>query len=465
MTKYGTAFAPIAVLWASTAAAVPPDFKAKADALLAQSYAADGPGATVIVIDHGRIAYSHGRGLADVAAGKPITADTVFRLASITKQFTAAVILQLAEEGKLSLTDPVSRFFPDYPKPGADATVAQLLNHTSGIYNSISLDALQGEKPAEATTTEALIAEFRDKPAQFPAGTKAAYGGSGYVLLGAIIEKLTGRPWYEAIEKRLSKPLGLSTIGYSQAPDAIPSMAVPYTLNGDKVVPARPYHLSWGHAGGGLVGSISDFAKWSMALHGGKVLKSESYRQMIAPVRLLSGEQASYGLGLDNRDVRGRRTIFHGGSGPGISNGGIYVPEEDLFVAILSNIEPRPSTYTIALRLVALAMNDPYPAFTRADVPMADLEPLFGVYKSSAGERRLFARGAKLFMRGSVGGDVEVQPAGRDVFFYPGSLTWFSIARDSAGKHVMTIHANGGQQGDSAVRTGALPVEVGQSTP
>ena len=137
------------VAGAGGAFAQPADFRARADAILQAAYPADGPGAMVIVTRRGRVIYAAGRGLADLAAHRPINANTVFRLGSLTKQFTAAVILQLVQEGRISLDDPVSHFFPDYPQPGAAATVRQLLNHTSGIQSYTSIPGfMAGEGPA-----------------------------------------------------------------------------------------------------------------------------------------------------------------------------------------------------------------------------------------------------------------------------------------------------------------------------
>lgn len=462
MRKWGAAVAPIAIMWAVPAAAVPADFKAKADSILTESFAAEGPGAAVVVMDDGKVAYTAGRGLADVKANRPITPDTVFRLGSITKQFTAAVILQLAEEGKLSLSDPLSKFLPDYPKPGANATVAQLLNHTSGIQSYTGLPGwMSSGKPAQAVTTESLIAEFRDKPDEFAAGTKFSYNNSGYVLLGAIIEKVTNKPWHAVVEERIAKPLGLGTIRYGLAESSMPQMAAGYTETDGKQVPARPIHMSVPHAAGALVGSVGDLAKWAKALHGGKVVKSETYQQMIARTRLSDGEEVDYAYGLANGDVRGRRSIGHGGGIFGFSTASLYVPGDDVFVAVFANSDdPESSPDMTAQRLAALAVGDPYPRFTKAEVPASELEPLVGVYKLEKGERQVFLRDGKLFTRRTGGSNLEAIPAGQGRFYYPHSLTWFTAAKDASGKPVMTFYQNGSKTPEVATWSGPIPPEA-----
>lgn len=208
-----------ALLTAAPAWAVPEDFATKADAFLTSTYGADAPGvAVIIVVEDGEVAYTSGAGLSDLDAKRAITPATVFRLGSITKQFTAAIILQLADEGKLSLDDPLSKFHPDYPAPGADATIAQLLNHTSGIksYTSIPGWMASEEKTARPFTTQELIGEFKDHPADFAAGTRHRYNNSSYVLLGAVIEQITGKPWHIAVDELIAKALGLSTVRYGE---------------------------------------------------------------------------------------------------------------------------------------------------------------------------------------------------------------------------------------------------------
>jgi CubicO group peptidase (beta-lactamase class C family) len=451
-----------ALMMAAHASALPAGFNAKADAVLNSAFAADAPGAAAIVVDDGKVVYASGRGLADVAARKAITPDTVFRLGSITKQFTAAVILQLVEEGKVSLADPVSKYLPDYPKPGADATISQLLNHTSGIQSYTGIPGwMASQKPAQAFTTNALVAEFKDMPVQFERGTRYEYNNSGYVLLGAVIEKVTGKPWHDAVIDRIAKPLGLTTIRYAEDERTVPAMAAGYTKNDGKIAPSRPIHMSVPHAAGALIGTVGDLAKWSQALHHGKVVKSDTYKQMIAPTKLVDGKEEPYAFGLANDDLRGRHAVSHGGGIFGFSTFGIYVPSEDVFVAVFANSDdPSASPTATSMRLAALAINDPYPVFTKADIPVAKVEPLLGIYKVDGGERRFFARDGKLFTQRTGNPALEVVTAGGDRFYYADSLSWFAIERDAGGKPLMQFHTNGAPKAVAAAYAGPIPPEV-----
>jgi len=209
MKMVRSAFALALLLASAPASAVAPDFKAKADKILARAYPATGPGAAVIVTENGKTIYTAGRGLADVERKVPITPATVFRFASISKQFTSAAILKLSEQGKLSLDDPLAKFLPNYPAPGGSATIRQLLNHTSGIMDYTTIPGWMVEaNTSKAYTTDQLVAVFRDVPGTFKPGEKWDYDNSGYVLLAAVLEKVTGKPWDQAVAGLVTAPLG-----------------------------------------------------------------------------------------------------------------------------------------------------------------------------------------------------------------------------------------------------------------
>jgi D-alanyl-D-alanine carboxypeptidase len=449
------------------ALAAPADLKAKADAYLKSAYPADGPGAAVIIVEHGKTVYAAGQGLADLEAKTPITPQTAFRLGSITKQFSSAVLLQLIEEGKVSLDDPISRYLAGFPEPGASATVRQLLNHTSGIQSYTSIPGWMTEaNTGRAYTTEQMIGLFRDMPSPARPGEKWDYNNSGYVLVGAIVEKVTGKPWHQAVAERITRPLGLETIRYGVEEPTIASMAHGYTVRETGVAPAVKIHMSVPHAAGALVGTVGDLARWGAALHHGKVVKPASYAAMIAPTRLPNGETIPYGFGLGTGEMRGHQEIGHGGGIFGFSTDSTYFPKEDVFVAVFANSDQPATPPGVAMRkLAAMAIGDPFPEFTRAEVAPAALEPLLGVYRIDAAggepqERIFYARDGKLFTKRSGAPEMEVFAAGDDRFFYgPESLSWFRVARDGAGAHVLEMHENGDDKIARAVRAGPVPPE------
>ncbi|WP_196795246.1 serine hydrolase [Porphyrobacter sp. AAP82] len=450
---------------ATAAAPSKEDLRKLADAVLAESYAADGPGAAVVVMQGGKVVYTGGRGLADIGAGRAITPDTVFRLGSITKQFAAAVIVQLAQEGKLSLDDPLAKFLPGYPEPGGSATVRQLLQHTSGIQSYTEMPGLMNPvATAIPRTTETLVAVFRDAPAVSKPGEVWNYNNSGYVLLGAIIEKVTGKAWHEAIEERVTRPLGLASIRYGVGGEDTPAMAKGYSGELTAAAAMSQYiHMSLPNAAGALIGTVGDLAKWGQALHHGKVVDAAHYAMMIAPTQLPAGETVPYGFGLSLNPLRGHPAVGHNGGIFGFETDSIYLPDADIFVAVFANSDaPQTSPGVVMRRIAAAAIGDPYPMFTRTTPDLAALEPFYGVYAlPGGGERRFFAKGGKLYTQRKGGGTLEAYAAGDNRFFYgPATLSWFALRRDESGTPVMEFAQNGELPVQTAKRSGPIPPEA-----
>ncbi len=451
----------LALSMAAPVAALPADFQARADALVKSAYPAAGPGAAIIVTDDGRTVYAAGQGLADVAAKQAIAPATVFRLGSITKQFSAAIILQLAAEGKLSLDDKVAKFLPDFPRPGADATVAQLLNHTVGIQSYTGVPGWMVEANTNKPySTEQMIALFKDLPAPSKPGEKWDYNNSGYVLVGAVIEKVTGIPWHQAVEERIARPLGLATIRYGVTESEMPAMAAGYTMADGKVAPAMKIHMSVPHAAGALIGSVEDLAKWNAALHHGKVVPDPFYARMIARTALPDGSSDDYGFGIANRKLRGCAAIGHGGGIFGFTTDSIYLPREDLFVAVFTNSDqPATNPGKLMMQLAALAIDDPFPTFVKAPLDARKIAPWIGVYALKDGERRVFLRDGKLFTQRTGGGELEAHASRDGRYFYPASLSWFELTRGTGGVATMAMYQEGSATPELATRTGPIPPE------
>lgn len=438
------------------------DLSAKADAIVAAAFPADGPGAAVVITRGGRTVYASGRGLADVEARRPITPETVFRLGSLTKTFTAAAVLQRVEEGEIGLDEPVSRYLPDYPQPGASATVRQLLNHTSGIvsYNDIPGWTIE-EKTARAYTTAELITVFKDLPSRSAPGEAWAYSNSGYVLLGAILEAVTGKPWHQVVEEGTVRPLGLRAIGYGDQHEASPAAAQGYTAGpAGLALSARSTHMSLRHAAAGLAGTAGEVAGWTHALHHGQVVSPDLYAQMTAPTILPDGRPVPYGLGVAFADVRGRRVVRHDGRVAGFNNESLYIPSHDVVVVVLTNSDsPSTSPALLGRRLAALAVGEPYRLFSPVSVEARTLTPLFGVYRQAETgvTRRFLTRDGRFYMAREGAPEREVLAAGDDQFFYPDSFTWFRIERGADGAAVMRLHQDGAEQAEISTRTGDVP--------
>ena len=455
--------APLALAAASAPLAAQDPIVASAEAYVESAWPADGPGAAVIVTRGGEVVYGGARGLADVSAGRPLTVDSVFRLGSISKQFTAALVLKLAEDGKLSLDDPLGKFLPGYPEPAAGATVRQLLNHTSGIRSFTALPGAMSEAATSRVyTTADIIALIRDVPPDFAAGSRFSYNNSGYALLAAIIESVTGQPWQVMLEERITRPLGLATIRYGLDENAIADRALPYSPGPEGVRPAQEVHLSSASGAGGLVGSVGDLARWAQALHHGRVVNAASYAEMIAPTVLPDGSTVPYGFGLQRENLQGFEVISHGGGIQGGLTDSLYLPEQDLFVAVFVNSDrPQILPGMAARRLAAMAVGRPLPGFQPIAFDPAGVEPLLGVYAPIGGdgvEGRFYMRDGRLFtQRGEEPERPVLAAAGNRFFYGPNSPTWFEARRDSAGAVVMELHPNSSDQVLRLTRTGPVP--------
>ena len=454
----------VAPLWLAAACAplaATDDLAAPAEAFVEGAWPADGPGAAVVVTRGGEVVYAGTRGLADVGTRRPITLDSVFRLGSISKQFTAALVLKLVDEGKVSLDDPLSKFLPDFPAPGGQATIRQLLNHTSGIRSYTSLPGAQSEAATSRHyTTGEVIALIRDEKPDFAPGSDWRYDNSGYALLAAVIEAVTGQPWQVALEQRITRPLGLATIRYAPDENTIANRVMPYTMGPSGVAPAQKVDLSSASGAGGLVGSVRDLARWAQALHHGQVVSAASYAQMIAPTSLPDGRTIPYGFALQTGDVRGFKVIGHSGGIQGGVTDSLYLPEQDLFVAVFINSDmPHTGPGVATRRLAALAVGKPFPEYRPVALDPVALEPLLGRYKAADGrEGRFYMRDGRLFTQ--VGDEPErpVLPSADNRFFYgPNSLAWFDAHREPAGGVMLEAHFDGSDRVVTLTRSGAIP--------
>ena len=435
------AFTVITALPASLYAAAPPS-KAElahyAEQLLTANYTKGGPGAAVIVARGDEVLFRGARGMADVEHATSLSASGLFDIASITKQFAAAGLLKLAEAGKVSLDDPLSKFVKDYPN-GDNITVLELLNHTSGIKSYTELPVPVGK----AMTTAQLIDSFKSEKPDFAPGTYWAYDNSGYVLVGAVIEVASGMPWCAYLRQTLLQPLGLSHTGCGGDPAVIARQAHGYTMSDGKPVPAPLLSALRPYADGSLVSNVDDLLKWNRALHRGRVLKGDSYRRMITPVGKAVPEQ--YGLGLWHTTLRGHEMIGHSGHISGFSAYLLYLPQSRISVAILQNMDRAPGVADPtqgARQLAAFAIGEPYPAVTPVAVDVLALQQAQGAYGTDPpGPRELSPQGArvlrvidgKLTMARTGDDRAELIPIAAGTFQAGSSFDRLRLERDPAG--------------------------------
>ena len=250
-------------------------------------------GGAVAVMRHGKIVFSRAYGFANLETGTPATTDTVFRIGSLTKQFTATAVLLLAEDGKLSIDDPVAKYLPQFPENDS-TTIRQLLTHTSGIHDYIGAEGFFDQKQWLPLTTDELVAYVLSHSPlhDFPPGAQWAYSSSNYALAGAIIEKVSGQRLRTFLKMRIFDPLGMTQTALDDGRDIVPHRASGYDRiaeNSPGYETARTISMTVPFAAGAVRSTVGDLLLWSDALMHGRVLKPESCRQMTTPVRLNDG--------------------------------------------------------------------------------------------------------------------------------------------------------------------------------
>ena len=285
----------------------------------------------VLVARGNDVLLDRGYGYADVEWKVPDSPKAKFRLGSITKQFTAASIMLLQERGKLKVTDPVKKYMPDAPDAWDKITIFNLLTHTSGIPNFTGFINYHSIEPFPITP-EKLIAQFRDKPLDFQPGEKFSYSNSGYVVLGYLIEKITGESYAKFVEDNIFKPLGMKDSGYDSNSAIIPDRAQGYTRGPNGLENAGYINMTVPFSAGALYSTTDDLLRWEQGLFGGKVLSPESLKQMTTPFK------GDYAFGLVVRTVNGHRVINHGGGIEGFNTMLAYYPDDKVTIAVLANL-------------------------------------------------------------------------------------------------------------------------------
>ena len=410
---------------------------AYAERVLAANNPDDAPGMAVLVARGDEVLYRGAHGAANLQLGVPLSPDHVFRLGSVTKQMAAAGVLKLAEDGMLSLDDPLARFVPGYPG-GDKITVRMLLNHTSGIRSYTDMPGVMDGPIQKTVTTAQLIDTFKNEKPDFAPGEGWHYNNSGYVLVGAVIEAASGMPWHTYLKEALFKPLGMLHTGYGNEDLAvIPGHVTGYTRQGEHWALAQYLSMTQPHAAGALVSTLDDLKKWNRALHEGKALKAASYRAMITPIG--KAVDSGYGYGITAGTLRGEPLLQHGGGIFGFSSYLLYLPEEKVTVAVLYNADSgRPGmlgTGRIANLLAAQAIGKPYPDKKAIEIDGATLKQYEGVYRIDKDAARVLrVIDGKLTSQRTGSQPYALIPVAEDVFLFEEGFSRMAFERDAAGK-------------------------------
>ncbi|MEW6982420.1 serine hydrolase domain-containing protein [Colwelliaceae bacterium 6471] len=409
------------------------------DAILAKYIDTQGPGVAAIVTKNGQTLYLGTRGMANVELGVPLKDDSVFRLGSITKQFTAAAIMLLQEQGRLSVSDNIHKYVPDFPTEGNTVTIKHLLTHTSGIANYTEDQDIWNKHLKTPTTLDDMLKMFAKHPMALKTGEQNRYSNTGYVLLGKIIEVASGEKYADFIEKHIFAKLGMKNSRYG-GNQLIPNRVSGYSMTDKGLENAGHVDMMWPHAAGSLLSTVDDLGIWFNALTNGKFISKDSYHQMIQPFKLDDGTFAQYGYGLGLFRFNKYKAIGHGGGIHGFVTNAFYVPDEDLYVAVLQNLDSG-SPGDIARLLAATALNLDVPEFKTADVDESILRPLMGTYYvDENSKRKISLENGQVFSQRDDGQKWKIYPLSENSFYYEGSLSYFSIDTNDKGQSIMNFY-------------------------
>jgi D-alanyl-D-alanine carboxypeptidase len=357
-------------------------------------------GVSVAVARDGEVLFARGYGMANLEHSVAVTPDTVFHIASVSKNILAAVLLQLVEEGKLNLDDDVTKYVPEAPTQGRRITVRQLLNHTSGIHSFTSLPEAATNERLDLTHDQ-VLALIKNAPFDFEPGTAWRYNNTSFYLAGMVVERVTKQEYGAYVRDRLFKPLQMNSAQLCDARMVVPHLASGYERDHGVLVNA-PF-MSWKlpSAAGAICATATDLLRWQSALDSGRVLNATSLKLMRTPTKLADGTLIDYGLGTRLGMMEGHTVLGHTGSGGGFAAALESFPDDHLTVAVLVNSEVGAGpalilASTIARFILGVPAEN---ALRDLPVPKEELTSLLGAFNSDEGTVENFARDGKLHFR------------------------------------------------------------------
>ena len=409
-------------------------------------------GVAVLVSKNGEIIYEKGFGYADVGNKVPVTPDTKFRIGSITKQFTASAILKLQEEGKISVTDKLSKFIPDFPR-GDEVTIQHLLTHTSGIHSFTDRPGFM-KFVTLPVTSQAVVDTIKTFKYDFNPGDRYLYNNSGFFLLGYIIEKISGKSLAEYFSDHFFKPLGMNNTSIYQTNLVLGNEAYGFSIENGKITKAQNWDMSWAGGAGAIYSTVKDLNTWNEAVFGGKVLKDESLKAAFTPLILNNKEKVDYGYGWSLQDIRGMKFISHSGGLNGFLSYLERQPENKITVVVLCNSTPPPDGIDPTSNAMTIAELMLWTDMAKQSSFASDLVVDEATLKSYVG-RYDYGRGAVLIVN-LDGKQLNAQMTGQPKFpIFPSSKNEFNwkvveakvkFVTDDKGNVTNVIHYQGGQE-------------------
>ncbi|MEX2349390.1 MAG: serine hydrolase [Flavobacteriaceae bacterium] len=433
-TMFRLLFLCIAVTFLNTTTASSQSLEKQIDAIFEEAYPPGKPGSTVLIAKDDKVLYRKAFGMANLELNVPMKPENVLELASITKQFTAVAILMLVEQGKLSLDDPLSKYIADYPK-GNTVTIHHLLNHTSGIKSYTNMPGFITQARVDMSPTE-LIDVFKNEPMDFEPGEAYAYNNSAYILLGYIIEEVSGMPYEDFIQKNIFDKLGMKHSTYGSRSKLIPNRASGYQPSGESYKNADYLSMTLPYAAGSLMSTVDDMFLWHKAIHNNTLISEKSKQLAFTNNTLNNGKAINYGYGWGVNEISGVPTIEHTGGIFGFTTSGIYVLEKNIYAIVLTNDNSKgPEPYN--LKATALVLGKPLiekPSVTASEVA---LKQWTGAYQFEDVVRFITFENGDLYSTREGGEPFKLIPLSENEFQFEGSFTTYTFAIENGKKKTL----------------------------
>ena len=431
------------------------------DKYIGAQYNKDTPGVSVLVAKDGKMIYQNAFGVANMELDIKAVKENVFEIGSITKQFTAVAILMLEEQGKLSVEDDMTKYIPDYPTQGKTITIHQLLNHTSGIQSYTGMASFRTLARTDMTPTE-LIDKFKNEPMEFDPGTKFKYNNSGYILLGHIIEVVSGQSYEDFIQTNIFDKVGMTNSYYGSMPRIIPNRASGYSETDTGYRNAEYLSLTLPYAAGSIMSTTADLLKWQNAISANSLIKRSSLDKAINGSILASGEKIPYGYGWIKGDVNGSTTMEHSGGIFGYTTNGIFLPEENVYVIGLTNCDCG-NVGALVSNIAAMAIGKPFPKKEDAIALSAqELSKWVGAYQYDGAIRHITLKDNQLYSQREGSTNLEIYPMTATNFIFDGGDTVYDFYTEN-GNRMVTMTANGNKMIGTGIDK-APPVERAEIT-
>lgn len=407
------------------------------DAIFKQAYPADSPGATVLIAQNGNIIYRKAFGMSNLELKVPMKPENVLQLASITKQFTSVAILLLMEQGKLSLQDPLSKYIADYPR-GNEIMLHHLLNHSSGIKSYTNLPEFRAKTRLDMTPEE-IISSFKSLPLEFSPNEKHEYSNSGYVLLGYIIEKISGLTYEDFIQKHIFDKLGMKNSYYGNSYKIIVDRANGYQFYEGNFENAEYVSTTIPYAAGSLMSTVDDMFIWYKAIHQNTLISEKSKQMAFTNHTLTDGKHNNYGYGWFINEIAGITTLEHSGGINGFTTSGVYMPDRNIYSIVLTNLDDGKGAETHNIKVVSTLLGKPLLDNVAVKIPKKQLKNWVGAYQFEDVIRFITYDNGVFYSTREGGRPIKLIPLSENEFRFENSFAIYQFSAPDGKKQVFYI--------------------------